>query len=222
MKRTRLSLAVLLALTAPLATAGETHVFAEILRTQAVEMPDMLWNQRKGGFKTEMDMKSMGYRIGLERGFLRLSYFNLGRVSSDAEASGDEACVGQHLNGTAVAACNSSVQRYVTSHGVEGVALTAIYRWQHVFVEGGWTYVDRQFSIAISSDQRPFVPVERLSAHANGIGYLLGAGIHHKKLSLGVYVYQDNAGAKFGEFSNDGSWPAGIGTTYAGTIGYRF
>jgi hypothetical protein len=51
---------------------------------------------------------------------------------------------------------------------------------------------------------------------------MLAAGIEYSAFTMSVQFFSDNAGAKFGEFAKDGSWPQGLGETLALSVGYWF
>jgi hypothetical protein len=194
---------------------AKAEILIEIGKTEFERPPNHTWWQDVDGYSRVFNLEDMAIRVGYfhpltHRVKLGVSLFNLGSYSTVAVASDNEACI--FANGTASASvCKGTLSTFNTEGSIRGLSVTGRYEKSFYFLEAGPIFIRQSFRLATSSN---YTHNEALY----GPGYVLGAGIKHKTLSLGVYVYESNVGGQF----NDSVFPSGVGKVVVTMAGITF
>lgn len=168
--------------------------------------PHKLWNQRDSGFETNEDNTDACFRFGVEYGWLRIAYFDLGAYRADNMASNDEECVEQNgKNGSKVCGYHN---RFITTGSTRGISIGTEFAHKGYFLEAAITGVRTSFALQVSNNMAPYnVLTDLYSGTRYGTGWMLGVGYNKKDVSVGVWAYDDSNANKF-------HYPAGRHITF--------
>jgi hypothetical protein len=193
----------------------KAEILLEVGKSEFERPPNHTWWQDVDTYSRVFNLEDMAIRVGYFHSLtpklkLGASLFNLGSYSTVAVASNNEPCI--FANGTASASvCSGNLSVFNTEGSIRGISITGRYEKSFYFFEAGPIFIRQSFRLATSSN---YTHNEALY----GPGYVLGAGIKHKALSLGLYVYESNIGGQF----NDSEFPSGVGKVTTLMGGFSF
>lgn len=192
--------------------------FVEIGGSHYKKPANGIWWQDQ--YRHAFDLDGKYFRIGYGDKW-RVSYFSLGKYSTEALATPEEI---KYFNGECNVETCRSPDLYKTNGSLQGILFSHVLRGKLAYVETGISYSRQTFDlIAVgvfpNSQYDSYASKDyRFNDTEHGLGYMVGLGLEYKNATLSINYFKND---KSSEFQGTGGFP-GIDSVKTLAVGYRF
>jgi hypothetical protein len=193
-----------------LASVAEAEPFVEVGQSYWNKPPLSLWHQ-EDVYPASFNLHDSYMRLGVEVGYLRAFWFDLGDYTIDSLNTFDA----DYFSGKCPSKCRPP-RRFETSGSLDGLGFTGNYRIGPVRLEAGVTYNRQTFKLVRHAS--PLQGGREFQEERLALGYMYGISFETGHWSLSGYVYEPRSASWF----DGGEKPSGVDPVRAVAIGYRF